>query len=71
MESNYGSSESNYGYGGYPERNYGGFLQKVVILVKVETLIDQHHHHFLQRVVSLVKVVILIGQHLHLAVKVH
>ena len=47
------------------------FLQKVVILVKVETLIDQHHHHFLQRVVSLVKVVILIGQHLHLAVKVH
>ena len=25
MESNYGSSESNYGYGGYSGRNYGGF----------------------------------------------
>lgn len=25
MESNFGSSESNYGYGGYTEKNYGGF----------------------------------------------
>ena len=25
MESNYGSSESNYGFGGYSGRSYGGF----------------------------------------------